>query len=153
MCDVRIKKITWSLYKTHVLKVFVLFNHLDAYRWSATKMIIKLWYSHKDKFSVLYICVKCVLFSPQLRNWNYLIVCSLHCIPPLFYYSAEEEGPVAGSFNTRLPAILNLSHERLTTDGLFLMENGYDLFLWVGRGVNPGLLSALLGKSYDRVLE
>jgi protein transport protein SEC24 len=41
--------------------------------------------------------------------------------------------PVAGAFRIKLPAILNLSNERLGSDGIFLMENGYDLFLWLGR--------------------
>jgi protein transport protein SEC24 len=55
----------------------------------------------------------------------------------------EGEGPVAGPYGIRLPSILNLSNERLASDGIFLMENGYDLFMWIGRSVNPALLSSL----------
>jgi protein transport protein SEC24 len=57
----------------------------------------------------------------------------------------EDETTCAGPNRTRLPAILNLSHERLTSDGIFLMETGYDLFLWIGRSVNPALLATLFG--------
>lgn len=34
---------------------------------------------------------------------------------------------------------------RLSTDGVFLLENGIDLYLWVGRGADPDLVSALFG--------
>ena len=33
-------------------------------------------------------------------------------------------GPTAGPYSTRLPNIMNLSHERLSTEGMYLMENG-----------------------------
>jgi protein transport protein SEC24 len=52
---------------------------------------------------------------------------------------------IVGPFKVRLPAILNLSHERLSSDGIFLMENGYDLFMWIGRAVNPAIISTLFG--------
>ena len=32
--------------------------------------------------------------------------------------------PTAGPFSIRLPSLLNLSHERLSSEGIFLMENG-----------------------------
>ena len=44
----------------------------------------------------------------------------------------------------RLPAILNLSHERLASEGVFLLETGHDLFLWIGRAVSPAILHTLL---------
>jgi len=59
--------------------------------------------------------------------------------------SEEDTRPTAGPFKTILPEILNLSHERLSSDGIFLMENGCDLFMWIGRSVNPSILSALFG--------
>ena len=58
-----------------------------------------------------------------------------------------DDVPTAGLNRVQLPAILNLSHERLTTDGMFLLENGYDLFLWIGRSVNPAILDTLFGVS------
>jgi protein transport protein SEC24 len=58
-----------------------------------------------------------------------------------------DDVPTAGASRVRLPSILNLSHERLTTDGMFLLENGYDLFLWIGRNVNPAILDTLFGVS------
>lgn len=57
----------------------------------------------------------------------------------------DAAAPCAGPQNIRLPAILNLSHERLDTEGVFLLENGHDMFLWIGRGVSPTLLTSLFG--------
>lgn len=57
----------------------------------------------------------------------------------------EDESPSAGSYRIKLPEILNLSYERLTSDGIFLLENGYDLFIWIGRAVNPSILNSLVG--------
>lgn len=59
--------------------------------------------------------------------------------------AAQEEIPTAGANKIRLPAILNLCHERLTSEGLFLLENGYDLYLWIGRNVSPSILETLFG--------
>jgi hypothetical protein len=57
----------------------------------------------------------------------------------------EAEAPAAGELRVKLPAILNLSHERLTSDGVFLLENGVDLLMWVGRQVSAAVLSTLFG--------
>ena len=36
---------------------------------------------------------------------------------------------------------------RLSPDGVFLLENGVELFLWVGRAASPAVVSALFGIS------
>jgi protein transport protein SEC24 len=59
--------------------------------------------------------------------------------------NADDGVPTAGTKRVRLPAILNLSYERLNSEGIFLLENGYDMFLWVGRSVNPSVVNALFG--------
>ena len=38
-----------------------------------------------------------------------------------------------------------LTWNRLATDGVYLLENGMEVFLWVGRGARPALVSALFG--------
>lgn len=50
-----------------------------------------------------------------------------------------EEPPV------RLPPALNLTAERLTSDGVYLLDNGVELYLWVGKAAPPQLLGALFG--------
>jgi protein transport protein SEC24 len=59
----------------------------------------------------------------------------------------SDDVPTAGVNRVRLPTILNLSHERLSSEGMFLLENGYDLFLWIGRNVSPAILDTLFGVS------
>lgn len=59
--------------------------------------------------------------------------------------NADDDAPTAGSERVRLPAILNLSHERLTSEGIFLLENGHDLFMWIGRNVSPAIINTLFG--------
>jgi protein transport protein SEC24 len=59
--------------------------------------------------------------------------------------NADEGVPTAGPKQVRLPAILNLSYERLNSEGIFLLENGYEMFLWVGRSVNPSIINTLFG--------
>jgi protein transport protein SEC24 len=59
--------------------------------------------------------------------------------------NSDEGALLAGPDNIRLPPILNLSHERTTSDGMYLMENGQDMFIWIGRSVNPALLNTLFG--------
>mmetsp|Transcript_15575 Transcript_15575/g.31443 ORF Transcript_15575/g.31443 Transcript_15575/m.31443 type:complete len:1061 (-) Transcript_15575:340-3522(-) len=59
--------------------------------------------------------------------------------------NADEDCPTAGPNQVRLPSILNLSYERLSSNGIFLLENGHDLFMWMGRAVNPAILNTLFG--------
>ncbi len=82
------------------------------------------------------------------RCFIYPRLFSLHNMPqdagiPLS--QPPESIPIAGKKNVKLPPIVTLSAERLTTDGIFLLENAVCLQLWVGRGVDPELLQPLLG--------
>jgi hypothetical protein len=43
-----------------------------------------------------------------------------------------------------LPAV-TFSLCRLSSNGIFLLENGHDLFMWIGRAVNPAIISTLFG--------
>lgn len=45
----------------------------------------------------------------------------------------------------KLPNILNLTSEKLERHGIFLLENGFQQFLWVGSNVHQELLSMLFG--------
>ena len=53
----------------------------------------------------------------------------------------------AGRNNILLPKVANLSVERLTSNGIFLLDNGVDMYLWVGRSSDPAVTSALFGIS------
>ena len=53
----------------------------------------------------------------------------------------------AGPDHIKLPNILNLSLDRLDSNGIILLDNGHDLFMWIGRTVNPALLTNIFGIS------
>jgi protein transport protein SEC24 len=57
----------------------------------------------------------------------------------------ESSDHFAGRENILLPESVNLSVERLTSDGIFLLDNGVEMNLWVGRSADPILLQALFG--------
>jgi len=57
----------------------------------------------------------------------------------------NDEVATAGKRQVRLPAMLNLSYEKLSSDGVFLLENGHDMFMWIGRNVNPAIINTLFG--------
>lgn len=44
-----------------------------------------------------------------------------------------------------LPAILNLSSEKMSKSGIFLMDNGQDLFVWMGKELPADLFASLFG--------
>ncbi|RYG52437.1 hypothetical protein EON67_01230, partial [archaeon] len=46
-----------------------------------------------------------------------------------------------------LPTVVNLTAERLTSDGIFLLDNGVEMYLWIGRACPPAALNALFGIS------
>ncbi|KAJ3254099.1 COPII subunit [Chytriomyces hyalinus] len=51
------------------------------------------------------------------------------------------------------PPVLNLSSEKLERHGLYLLENGSDIFFWVGRGIAPELCQFVFGvASYDAIV-
>ncbi|RKP03088.1 hypothetical protein CXG81DRAFT_9982 [Caulochytrium protostelioides] len=80
-------------------------------------------------------------------------------IHPQFYalhtvLDADAQPPMAKDALGRLPMPkqLNLSSERLDRQGVFLLDNGVELFLWVGSAVPPATVHALFDRpSVDQV--
>ncbi|KAI8854513.1 hypothetical protein BC829DRAFT_424511 [Chytridium lagenaria] len=51
-----------------------------------------------------------------------------------------------------LPPLLNLSSEKLERNGLYLLDNGAEIFIWVGRNVAPELCQMIFDKpSYEAI--
>jgi hypothetical protein len=51
-----------------------------------------------------------------------------------------------------MPEPLNLTIEKLERPGIFLLEDGQNIFLWIGREAPPQMLLDLLGvQSYDHI--
>ena len=54
--------------------------------------------------------------------------------------SKDENGTVIRPYR------LNLSSEKLDRAGIFIVENGIQLLIWIGRQVNPEVLGSLFGQ-------
>lgn len=59
--------------------------------------------------------------------------------------SAGPDVVCAGREEIVLPAVMNLSAERLSSDGVYLLDDGTGMFLWVGRAAPPAFLSDVFG--------
>lgn len=55
------------------------------------------------------------------------------------------EDRIVGKEQIRLPECEKLSVERLDTNGIFLLDNGVDMWLWVGRSADMNIMSSLFG--------
>lgn len=52
---------------------------------------------------------------------------------------------LAGENDVPMPERLPLSAEKLSSDSIYILENGFDLFVLVGRDVAPNTMEAVLG--------
>jgi len=57
---------------------------------------------------------------------------------------ADADG-VAGRNQIVLPPIVSLSADQLSSDGVFLLDNGQEMYLWVGKMADMNVISALFG--------
>lgn len=82
---------------------------------------------------------------PQLAAYFYPRMMALHNAPDSCGVP-DEHGRVT------LPDMLNLTSESMAQDGIYLLEDGDLILMWVGRAVNPGLLQSLFGApSFEQV--
>ena len=66
--------------------------------------------------------------------------------------SEDDEDVCAGRNRILLPKVLNLSVDRLSSDGIYLLDNGVDMFMWVGREADQNIVNSLFGvPSLDNV--
>ena len=57
------------------------------------------------------------------------------------------EDQVCGRNHVLLPGLVDLSVDNLKSDGIFLLDNSIDMYLWVGKAADATLLSSLFGVS------
>jgi len=85
------------------------------------------------------------LMVSQLSTFYYPRMIALHNIPG-HCGIPDEDGIVT------LPDMLNLTSESMTQDGVFLLEDGEALNVWIGSAVDPGFLQAVFGvSSFDQL--
>lgn len=57
----------------------------------------------------------------------------------------QKNSRVAGRNFIQLPEVVNLSVDRLSSNGVFLLDNGVEMYLWVGRSADMSVVSSLFG--------
>ncbi|KAJ2895300.1 uncharacterized protein MKZ38_006710 [Zalerion maritima] len=85
------------------------------------------------------LCLLSTLPVPLLMQYIYPRMYSLHGMPDTAGVPDPETGHVV------LPPPLNLSSEQLVSFGLYLIDDGQNQFLWVGRDAVPQLLLDVFG--------
>lgn len=55
--------------------------------------------------------------------------------------------------NTGVPAPLRTSYDKLRPDGVFLLENGIQMFIWVGSSTSPTWLDNVFGVNAPHQLD
>ncbi|KAI9350074.1 hypothetical protein DFJ73DRAFT_625330 [Zopfochytrium polystomum] len=80
-----------------------------------------------------------------------LCMTSLH--PRFWALHTLEPTPEKAGESLTFPPLLNLSSEKLDRGGIFLLENGQDIYIWLGKGVAPQLCQMLFDKpAYEAVV-
>ena len=91
------------------------------------------------------------LFVTDMKHFIYPRMFALHEMGPQAGHPATTNGQeidpetVAGQNKIQLPPAVNLSVERLSSNGIFLLDTGVEMFLYVGSGADLNMLSALFG--------
>jgi protein transport protein SEC24 len=85
------------------------------------------------------------------EHYIYPRLFSLHDMDQDAGYSLEETADVdskdacAGHDRIALPRVVSLSIDGLTSNGIYLLDNGFSMFVWVGRSADQNLVNSLFG--------
>lgn len=91
------------------------------------------------------------LFVTDMKHYIYPRMFALHEMGPNAGRSLQGGSPesdpetVAGRNNIQLPPVVNLSVDRLSSNGVFLLDNGIEMYLWVGSAADLNILGSLFG--------
>ena len=79
------------------------------------------------------------------RVFIYPRMYALHNMAPDVGQPAPAAEHGEGNAHIKMPVLCNLTNESIQSDGVFLMENGMHIMIWVGRAVAPATLMAIFG--------
>ena len=79
--------------------------------------------------------------------------CSFNSVSPIKRLTMRvHQCGVVGDEGVLLPPTMNLTSERLDRHGLHLIEDGQNMFIWLGRAAVPALVNDAFGlSSYEEV--
>eukprot|EP00834_Sanchytrium_tribonematis_P006943 NODE_565_length_5974_cov_1.190468.p1 type:complete len:965 gc:universal NODE_565_length_5974_cov_1.190468:267-3161(+) len=90
----------------------------------------------------------------RVENMRFMLSASTEILIPYLYphvYRIHDMESKVGNFDQKghliLPQRIRSSMENFDQNGAYLIENGQRIFLWVGRNINTGILSQLIGLS------
>lgn len=93
------------------------------------------------------------MWTSTSKSFVYPRLFAVHEMDPDVGYPSEEkvdedaENKVAGRNNILLPRAQALTVDTLSSEGIFLLDNGIDMYVWVGRSADPSRLHSLFGTS------
>ena len=79
------------------------------------------------------------------RVFIYPRMYALHNMAPDVGLAAPSNQHGEGNAHIKMPVLTNLTNENIQSDGVFLLENGMHILMWVGRAVAPQTLLDLFG--------
>lgn len=92
------------------------------------------------------------MWVDDAKHFIYPRMFAIHDMDEDMGHPLEDETPddedmdlFAGRNNIMLPPLVSLSVERLTSDGVYLLDNGVEMFLWAGRTADMNVISSLFG--------
>ncbi|KAJ3222619.1 COPII subunit [Clydaea vesicula] len=90
-----------------------------------------------------------------LHNYVSSIETNVVNIVPKFWclsnIAVSQIGEVSENGEVKFPELLNLSADRLDKQGFNLLENGFNIFLWIGSGINHEMCQLLLNSDYSNL--
>ncbi|OUM62377.1 hypothetical protein PIROE2DRAFT_54426 [Piromyces sp. E2] len=90
----------------------------------------------------------CVLYGSPIENALSYIYSKLYAIHIL---DANTGLPIPNTSQVYMPPRINLSIQRMTQDGIYLLDNSQHIIIWLSRGSNPELVNALFQKPYEAI--
>jgi hypothetical protein len=88
------------------------------------------------------------LWCEATKHFIYPQLFSIHTMDQKSGLTSEEQDNgrlTAGRNNILLPPVVSLSIDGLSSDGVYLLNNGIEFYLWVGRNADMNVISALFG--------
>jgi len=89
-----------------------------------------------------------VLYGSPIENALSYVYSKLYAIHIL---DANTGLPIPNTSQVYMPPRINLSMQRMTQDGIYLLDNSQHIIIWLSRGSNPELVNALFQKPYEAI--
>jgi len=90
------------------------------------------------------------LYSKSINSVMNMVIPRFYCLHNLNSKVGKPIDEIKGSVG--FPNAQNLCSDRIEGSGIYLIDNGLELFLWIGKNSNSDLLQSLFNNNYDSIL-